>query len=79
MTFMAIGKRTAGSGRGFPKSPTSLSKPFNTMVSTESGILLRNFYKKIDDPQNHQEYANFFTPEATVIWGSTNTKVTKVT
>jgi hypothetical protein len=37
------------------------------MVSTESGILLRNFYKKSDDPQNHQEYANFFTPEATVI------------
>jgi len=32
-------------------------------------ILLRDFYKKSDDPEDHEGYADFFTDDATVIMG----------
>ena len=32
-------------------------------------LLLRDFYKKSDDPEDHEGYADFFTPDATVIMG----------
>jgi len=31
--------------------------------------LLKNFYKKSDDPENHDEYADFFTDEAILKMG----------
>jgi hypothetical protein len=31
--------------------------------------LLEAFYKKSDDPQDHQGYAGFFTEDATVVMG----------
>src|SRR5947209_18256579 len=42
--------------------------PSNTMLTSTVG-LLKEFYKKSDDPTNHAEYADFFTPQATLIMG----------
>jgi len=32
-------------------------------------LFLRDFYKKSDDPEDHEGYADFFTEDATVIIG----------
>src|SRR5271155_1717651 len=34
-----------------------------------TALLLRDFYKKSDDPEDHEGYADFFTADATVIMG----------
>lgn len=36
---------------------------------TTTAVLIKDFYKKSDDPENHEEYADFFTPNATLIMG----------
>ena len=32
-------------------------------------LLLRDFYKTSDDPEDHEGYANFFTDDATLVMG----------
>jgi hypothetical protein len=36
---------------------------------TPRPTILKDFYKKSDDPNDHEGYADFFTPDATLVMG----------
>jgi hypothetical protein len=36
---------------------------------TPRPTILKDFYKKSDDPVDHEGYADFFTPDATLVMG----------
>jgi hypothetical protein len=36
---------------------------------TSIATILKNFYLKSDDPYDHEGYADFFTPDATLVMG----------
>jgi hypothetical protein len=58
--------------RYFHSTSTLLSK-VNKMgaplTSKSDAYFLGNFYKKSDDPEDHNGYADFFTDDATLVMG----------
>jgi hypothetical protein len=48
--------------------PIGDSSPSSGLIMNVDA-LLKAFYLKSDDPHDHEGYANFFTPDATLVMG----------